>query len=193
MKKNLKYILLTLGGVLIYSVVKASKTMSSRFKNFTNTEIIKLSQLQDSLIKSGLKEPVLKFALAQILFETGRFTSNSKVSALNTNYSGIKWLNKAYQKASRGSLAPPSERVSNINSPVNYYAKFDSIDDYAKDFVRIISLQRAANLSGKPVTASTLNAYVDRLALNNYFDGSTPAKRLTYFKGCKKYFDMFLN
>lgn len=167
--------------------------MASRFTNFKNPEIIKLTQLQDSLIKAGLKDPQLKYALAQILFETGRFTAKSKVAAENNNFSGIKWLNKKYQKATRGTLAPPSERVADINSPVNYYAKFDNIDDYAKDFVRIISLQRAANLSGKPITAPSLTAYVDRLALNGYFDGNTAAKRLNYYKGTKKYFDMFTN
>jgi hypothetical protein len=191
--KNLKYILFTLGGILIYSITKASKKMANRFINFTNPEIIKLTRLQEALIKAGLKEPVLKFALSQLLFETGRFTKKSKVAIENNNYTGIKWLNKSYQKAYRGTLAPPNERVSDINSPINYYAKFDSVDDWAKDFVRIISLQRAANLSGKPIAASTLTAYVDRLALNNYFDGNTPDKRATYFKGCKKFFDMLAN
>lgn len=165
--------------------------MANRFINFTNPEKIKLYQLEDSLIKAGLKEPQLKFALAQLLFETGRFTAKSKVATENNNYSGIKWLNKKYQKASKGTLAPQSERVSDINSPVNYYAKFDNIDDYAKDLVRILSLKRSANLSGSPATASTLTAFVDRLALNNYFDGSTAQKRINYYKGTKKYFDMF--
>lgn len=165
--------------------------MASRFTNFKNSEIIKLIQLQDSLIKAGLKEPQLKYALAQLLFETGRFTTKSKVATENNNYSGIKWLNKKYQKATRGTLAPASERVADINSPINYYAKFETIDDYAKDFVRILSLQRAANLSGKPITATTLTAFADRLALNGYFDGNTAQKRLNYYKGLKKYFDMF--
>lgn len=165
--------------------------MASRFTNFKNPEIIKLTVLQDSLIRAGLKEPQLKYALAQLLFETGRFTAKSKVATENNNFSGIKWLNKKYQKATRGTLAPPSERVADINSPINYYAKFETIDDYAKDFVRILSLQRAANLSGKPITATTLTAYSDRLALNGYFDGNTAQKRLNYYKGLKKYFDMF--
>ena len=185
--KNLKYILFTIGGILIYSSLKASKIMTNRFTKFTNLESIKLLMLQKALIKAGLKDPVLKFALAQLLFETGRFTAKSKVASENNNYSGIKYLNRTYQKATRGSLAPPNERVSDINSPLNYYAKFASVDDWAKDFVRIISLQRSGNLAGKPVDSISLKTYIDRLALNKYFGSD----RNLYLAGTKKYFDMF--
>lgn len=161
--------------------------MGNRFLKFTKNESVKLSILQEALLKAGLKDPVLKFALAQLLFETGRFTSKSKVASENNNYSGIKFLNKSYQKATRGSLAPPNERVSDINSPQNYYAKFASVDDWAKDFVRIISLQRSGNLAGKPVNAISLSTYIDRLALNKYFGSD----RKLYLAGTKKYFDMF--
>lgn len=161
--------------------------MANRFIKFTKPESVKLSILESALIKAGLKDPVLKFALAQLLFETGRFTAKSKIASENNNYSGIKFLNKSYQKASKGSLAPPNERVSDINSPLNYYAKFASVDDWAKDFVRIISLQRSGNLAGKPVDAISLKTYIDRLALNKYFGSD----RNLYLAGTKKYFDMF--
>ena len=154
--------------------------MANKFVRFTNTEALRLLALQQSLRKAGFQDPQINYALAQLLFETGKFTTGSQVAQLNNNYSGINWINKPYQHATKGSPKPSSEGGG-------YYAHFENMDDWAKDFMRILSLQRSANLVGPPITADTLQKYVDRLSLNGYFASDKTA----YFKGLKKYLDMF--
>lgn len=186
MKKYYKYIFLTVGGLLIYNILKAG-SMANKFVRFTNLEALKLLSLQSSLIKAGLKDPQLNFALAQLLFETGKFSKKSQVAANNNNYSGIKWINASRQHATKGTLVPEGERVKDPKSPLNYYAHFEDMNDWAKDFVRILSLQRSVNNIGKPIEATTLDQYVKRLKLNQYF-GDTES---VYLNGLKKYLAMF--
>ena len=186
MVKYWKYILLTVSGIVLYNILKAG-SMSNKFVRFTNMEALKLLALQSSLTKVGFKLPQLNFALAQLLFETGKFTRQSQVAANNNNYSGIKWINSSRQNATKGTLVPLGERVSDPNSPLNYYAHFNNMDDWATDFKRIISLQRSANNIGKPIDANTLDQYIHRLKLNQYFGDSENV----YYNGAKKYLDMF--
>jgi hypothetical protein len=185
MKKTYKYIILTVAGILLYRLTKAG-TMSNKFAKFTNNEALKLLALQNSLQIAGINNPQLDFALAQLLFETGKFTSKSTVAADNNNYSGIKWLNKPYQKATKGTLAPAGERLP-YESPVNYYAKFASINDWATDFKRILSLKRSANTLGAPIKATTPEDFVKRLKLNGYFGGN----ETVYLKGIKNFLAKF--
>mgnify|MGYP000855866079 CR=1 FL=1 len=53
-----------------------------------------------------------------------------------------KFINKPYQIATRGSNVPPSERITPANSPINFYAKFADVADWAKDYVRILNLRK---------------------------------------------------
>lgn len=184
MKKAYKYILLTIAGLLLYRFTKAG-TMT-KFSKFTNSEALKLLALQNSMMIAGIKNPQLDFALAQLLFETGKFTNKSTVAAENNNYSGIKWLNKPYQKATRGSLAPASERLP-YESPLNYYAKYANINDWAIDFKRLLSLKRTANNLGAPIKATTPEEFVKRLKLNSYFGGSESV----YLRGIKNFLAKF--
>ena len=181
MKKYGKYILLTIGAILVYNITKAG-SMSNKFVKFSNPEALKLLSLQNSLMKAGLSGDSLNFALAQLLLETGRFTKKSQVSAANTNFSGIKWLNKPYQVASKGTLVPLSERVKPDSNPNNWYAKFTDQDAWAKDYVRILSF------GAKPKLATSIEDFVDRLARNNYFDTKFKAQ---YLRNVKIYFGMF--
>lgn len=179
--QNKKIIFLTVIGLILYKLVKA-KSMSAKFIKFKADEQAKLMMLENSLIKAGLKLPVLNFALAQLLLETGRFTRKSAVATLNNNYTGIKYLNKPYQIAEKGSEAPASETKGlPVNSPLRYYAKFKDADGWAKDFVRIISF------GAKPINATTIEDYNKRLKQNNYY-GSSPE---TYGKLLKNFLDMF--
>ena len=171
--------------LLLNKKAKAMAANKFSLSKFTGNTKIKLLQIQDALINAGIETPLqLQLALAQILLETGQFTSKSRVAALNNNYSGIKWLNKSYQKASKGSPVPGSERSSNPDWPMNYYAKFASDTDWAKDFIRILSLGR-----NKPINATTVEEYVSRLAKNRYFDARTPAKIENYRKNVALFFE----
>jgi hypothetical protein len=188
-KKSKKFAIIAgLIGVFLLLNKKAKGMALNKLSldKFTGDTRLKLLKIQDALIQAGIDTDLqLKLALAQVLFETGKFTRKSKVAELNNNYSGIKWLNKPYQKASKGSLVPPGERLANANSPLNYYAKFISDEAWAADFIRILSLGRY-----KPLQADSLQQFVKRLANNRYFDASAPSKIDNYTKGVKFYFDL---
>jgi hypothetical protein len=180
--QNKKIFLLTVLAIMIYKITKGKKIMSTKFIKFKPDEADKLQTLEAALIKNGLKLPQLNFALAQLLLETGRFTSKSKVSTLNNNYTGIKFLNKPYQIAEKGTEAPPNESKGlAINSPLRYYAKFKDANGWAKDYIRILSF------GSKPIQAITIEDFNKRLKANKYY-GSTPE---AYEKLLKSFLAMF--
>lgn len=180
MSQTNKYIILTGGLLLISLLIKASTIKNKMFSNFAPSVQMKLNVLNDSLINAGIPEEKRRFLISQILFETGKFTSKSNVAKLNNNFTGIKWLNKPYQKAKQGSAVPLSERISPANSPINFYAKFDSFNDWANDYKRILS-----TFGAKPINAINLKDFARRLKLNKYYGSSENE----YYKGLKFYFD----
>lgn len=93
----------------------------------------------------------LTYAIAQTMLESDYMTSN--LANVDHNYSGIKFLNKPYQKATRGIPAPRNEGGGN-------YAHFATFQDWAKDFRRILSLDKGA---GRPIDAQSAQQYLDRL------------------------------
>jgi flagellum-specific peptidoglycan hydrolase FlgJ len=107
----------------------------------------------DSLIDAGVSAYFIPLAIAQLAHETAGFTS--RVSEANNNLSGIKYINKPYQvNASKGLLSPEG----------NYYAKYDSIKDWAVDYVRILS--RGA----RPIDAANITDLSNRLKQNGYYN-----------------------
>ena len=176
-----KILILTAIALLLYKFVKA-KPMSAKFINFKADEAAKLQMLEAALINAGIKQPVLNFALAQLLLETGRFTRKSAVSTLNNNFTGIKFLNKSYQIAERGSSVPAAEQdKAHPNAPLNFYAKFKDANGWAKDYTRILSF------GAKPINATTIEDFNTRLQQNKYY-GSSPA---VYGRILKQYLAMF--
>ncbi len=105
------------------------------------------------LRNAGVPERVAPWAAAQVVFETNGF--KSRVSKQDFNLSGIKWINKPYQKATRGLKSTEG----------NYYAHFSSYNAWASDMKRILSIGGP----NAPVNASDLKQYVDRLKANGYF------------------------
>jgi hypothetical protein len=176
-----KILILAAIGLLFYKFVKA-RTMSPKFLNFKPDEEAKLQMLEAALINAGIKLPILNFALAQLLLETGRFTRKSAVATLNNNFTGIKFLNKPYQVAERGSSVPPAEQdKTRPNAPLNFYAKFKDPNAWAKDYVRILSF------GAKPINATNIDDFNTRLQKNKYY-GSNPA---VYGRILKQYLAMF--
>lgn len=116
------------------------------------------------LISQGMPDIAATFAAAQVLFETNGLTSN--VSKADNNLSGILFINKPYQVATKGVARPRSEGGN--------YAHFDSVRAWAKDFVRILKLGKE-----KPINAITLEDFVRRLKQNGYFASSEQ----NYYKG----------
>jgi len=184
--KNSKILFLLALFLILPKLIKSGMKIFT-FSKFKQSSRDKLLMLQTALINQGLNEKQLKFALAQLLLETGDFSSKSSVSKLNNNYSGIKYICKSYQDAEKGSPVPANERAATEKCS-NYYAKFRDADAWAKDFIRILSLQRAANQIGKPINADTLNEYNDRLYANGYYSQG-PGKKEGYYKNLLFFFN----
>lgn len=183
-KQTKKTFFILAGLILLSRFLYAKNRSKMNFDKFQPAVKEKLIFLSDSLKKTGLNDEQLKFAISQLLFETGKFTAKSSVAKNNNNYSGIKYINKPYQIATKGTRVPPSESVEPYNSPLNYYAKFDNSDMWAKDFVRILSL------NNKPIAANNLIEYNERLAKNKYYDATTEQKKQNYLKGLQVFYKM---
>ena len=184
-KKIYKYIGLTFVLIFLLNITKAAKKSKKMFllKDFDDNVRLKLFVIIQALQNIGLNELQLKLAASQILFETGQFSSKSKVAELNNNFSGIKFINKPYQIATKGSDVPIDERVSPANTPYNFYAKFADVGQWAKDYVRILNLRK-----NKPLNADSIEQYHARLTANKYYDTSKQKNIDNYLNGLKKYF-----
>ena len=184
-KKIYKYIGVTFVLIFLLNIAKAAKKSKTMFllKNFDNNVRLKLLSILDALQNLGLNELQIKLALSQILLETGQFSSKSNVVKLNNNFSGIKFINKPYQIATRGSNVPPSERISPVNSPINFYAKFADVAEWAKDYVRILNLRK-----NKPLTSNSIEEFHKRLTANRYYDTSKQKNIDNYLKMLRLYY-----
>jgi hypothetical protein len=91
---------------------------------------VNLEAIKKALIKQGLKGLQLTLALCQVAHETGDFESN--VLLKNNNATGIMFLNNAKQKNCKKGLPFPSKEGK------YFYANFNSLDDWAIDFLRIV-------------------------------------------------------
>lgn len=118
-----------------------------------------LQQWALQLYRVGFPLPAVSdvgvYALAQIGLESTYGTSN--LARTDNNYTGIKWVNKPYQVATRGIKSPEGD----------YYAHFKDFPEFARDYKRVLSLDLAGK--GKPIDAKTPVDFVARLKANRYF------------------------
>jgi uncharacterized FlgJ-related protein len=124
-----------------------------------------LKKVAAALINAGARGKEFIFLLSQAAHETGDF--DSRIFNTHNNASGITWANKPYQlNATKGSPLPEDKRY--------FYAKFKSLDDWAKDYIRILgtSAKSSATLSEFAQKLKTRKYYTDTVA--NY------AKALKY-------------
>jgi hypothetical protein len=119
-----------------------------------------------SLIRAGAPISKLPFFMAQLAFETGHF--GSVVSLADNNLSGIKFYGQRY--GTRGIKAPANEG--------DYYAHYTNFDEWAKDYIRILSF------GSKPINATDSTDFVSRLAKNKYFDLANNGEQ-KYLNGIK--------
>jgi len=121
--------------------------------------------------KNGFTPTAAKFVVAQARLESADYTSNVFINNFNT--SGMKYIGQPL--ASKGTIAPYNERSSScksgglcINS--DYYAKFKSVEDSAKD-----KIERLYNKTMYGVTpnqlknASTPEEFASLLKQRRYF------------------------
>lgn len=182
MKKQYKKIaFITIVLLLISTKLKGVKMFT--LNNWKDPNKTRMFQIIEALTKLGLNKKQIKFCLSQIMLETGNFKSANKgVAKLNNNYSGIKYICKPYQKASKGSLVPANERKAPANRCGNYYAYFNNIGEWAADYVRIL------NLKTKPINSDTIEEFHKKITENHYYDTSNPAKVAQYLKNLQWFY-----
>lgn len=118
-----------------------------------------------TLISNGLSEEKARMLLAQMLVETSGFSHRLATQA--NNFGGIKF-------------SPKFNKDSGIKSPEgDNYARYDSIDGFIKDYLRIVS--RGGN--NAPIKADTIAEYARRLKANKYYT----ANEADYLKALKSW------
>jgi hypothetical protein len=141
------------------------------------------ADVKQLLREAGFPENSIMFALAQACFESGGMEFNSPVDLANNNLTGIIWANASYQhNATQGTPKPKGEAPG-------FYAKFNSLLDWANDFKRIVHAQfnqPGWNQEGRPIDATDVETYVRRLKLNHYFESD----EATYLNGLKHYLNL---
>lgn len=111
----------------------------------------------DTLYSNGFSTKQISFTLPQLLVESGYFTSPSYQQDLNPL--GIKFK----------PTAPSSDTTQGRKSTEgDYYARFKTRDSVAKEYKRILNLQRSGNKIGKPIDAVDLRDFSKRLKANGY-------------------------
>ena len=139
----------------------------------TNTYLVNTyNQIVNLLVAAGLSLDTAKIAAAATAHETDGYKSN--VLKANNNASGIIWINKPYQNATQGTPFPSKEGKA-------YYAKYANFSDWAKDYVRILSLKN------RPIDATTPEDFVHQLKANAYFTGNEN----NYLQGVNRYLAIF--
>jgi len=160
----------------IYILTKKSIIQTEILKKYGPARLNKFNQVLNSLQKLNLSDLKLKFLMAQVLVETGFFDSKSKVYDMNNNASGILYTGSVPQLkngAKKGTARPFSEK--------GFYAKFDSLDNWAKEYYRIL------NKNNSPLDSLTIIDFVNKLKQNNYFTDT-----LEHYTNSIKYFYDFL-
>jgi hypothetical protein len=121
-----------------------------------------------------LKAPakVIPYLVAQVAYETGDF--KSKLLKDHNNASGIVYTGRASQKnAVKGRPLPEDGRY--------FYAKFATLNDWAKDYMRVL------NLKAKPIQATSADDFITRLKSNGYFTAPVELYKKGFDKYLKKY------
>ena len=100
---------------------------------------------------------VLTYCIAQLMLESDWLTS--AVGNEDNNYTGITFINKPYQKATRGRAKPARDGGGN-------YAHFANFREFLTDYKRILSLNKG---QGRPIDSTTAQEFYTRLKANGYF------------------------
>ena len=141
-------------------------------------ELIKINNLKKEvpewiniLYANGFTTKQITFALPQMIVESGYFSSNSYKQDLNPL--GIK-----YKPANPS----PDTTAGRVSTEKDNYARFGSKDSLAKEYKRVLNLQRAGNKIGKPIDAIDLTDYNNRLYANGYYQKDAEHKK-NYLQG----------
>jgi hypothetical protein len=176
MNKNV--IIVALIAIFGFSLFK-NKTMikAAIEKKYGSIRGSKFFRVLDSVNQLQLNKKQLSYIMAQIMVETGVFTSRVKVFDLNNNASGILYTGSAAQianGATRGTARPTSEGGN--------YAKFDNLNNWAKEYYRVL------NKGTMPLEASSIDIFNQRLKMNRYYT----ELESVYFKNLNFFYNFLL-
>jgi hypothetical protein len=127
--------------------------------------------IYDIAIKNGFSPTIAKFIVGQARFESTNYTS--KVLRANNNTYGMKYVGQPL--ATRGTLAPPSERSATcrnggVCSNADHYSKYKSIADSATDtIVRLYGLTMRGVTPMQLKNASTPEEFARLLKKRGYY------------------------
>jgi hypothetical protein len=135
----------------------------------------------------GVSSDKIPYLLAQVAHETGNFNlSASKQLRDHNNASGIVWSNTVNQKkyATKSDSEIP-ETINNGSEGNHYfYAQYDSLDNWAKDYIRIL------NNHGNALQAISIEDFLNRLYNNgvkSYFSSTYDSYSAAVNKWYNKY------
>lgn len=108
--------------------------------------------IYDVAISEGFNPTAAKLIVAQARFESADYSSN--VFQKNLNTSGMKFIGQPL--ATRGTPAPANEQRCGGGCDSDYYAKFRSVEDSARD-----KISRLYNITMRGVTPQQLKNVKD--------------------------------
>lgn len=133
--------------------------------------------IYDVAIRNGYSPFISKLIAAQARLESANYTSS--VFKLNNNMFGMKYVGQPL--ATRGTLVPSDERSSGDRN-TNYYAKYKTPEDSAKDVVeRLYRIKIGGVTQSQLQNAQTSLEFAKLLKQRQYFGGTAE----TYASGLK--------
>lgn len=144
-------------------------------QKFGTLRTTKFEKVYNALKNLPLNDIQFKLILAQVLYETGFFSSTSNVFDLNNNASGIIYTGSKDQLKNNATKGSKRMKIEG-----GYYAKFPTLTDWANEHFRVL------NRKTMPLSANDTNDFVNRLKQNNYFTGNEN----NYKKGVTMYYNI---
>jgi len=121
------------------------------------SQISLANQVAQSLIDNGAPSDKLGWLIGQISIEGSNFTN--PIGLNHNNWGGIKFENQN---------TPGIYDSGVVSSEGDNYAGYDSIDDFSKDYLRILTTVD----KHQPLQQTTPEAFVTALKADGYFGGS---------------------
>jgi len=157
MNKNIiAVVILVIFGITIFSNKKMIE--AAIIKKYGALRAAKFLKVYAAIKNLPLSKKQITFLMSQILVETGFFSSRVKVFDLNNNASGIYYSGSAAQIANGATKGTPRPEKEG-----GFYAKFDSLTDWAKEYLRVL------NKGSYPLNSNSIEEFTTKLKQNNYF------------------------
>ncbi len=124
--------------------------------------------IYDIAVKNGFTPQAAKLIIGQARVESANYTS--QVFKNNNNMFGMKYVGQ--KLAQRGTLAPSNERTAgDVNT--NYYAKYASPQDSAKDVIERLYTKTMGGVTPAQLKAAdSAETFSNLLKARGYFGGT---------------------